>query len=96
MSGPLAVYLGRIMGFEKKFHQVFITHFGRVKDNFHGFCVAGGTSTNFLIGRILSMATGVAHRGLKYAPCLLEIVFCSPEAAGGKNGPFGFFEGDKI
>src|SRR5713226_4892643 len=66
--------------------QFFVADSFRIVGNLNRFGVAGGARADFLVGRVLFGAAGVAGGGRNDALDLVEETFHGPETAAGKSG----------
>ena len=88
LSGALAVQGGRVMRFPKGLQQLLVgDHFGIVFD-LNDLGVAGVAGANFLVGRILFGAAGIAAGDGLDAGEHLKHRFGAPETAAAQRGDF--------
>ena len=78
--------LRRVMVFPEHLEQLFIADDARVIHHTYRFSMTGLTGTDFAVGWVRRISSGVARSGAVHARQLPEQAFYAPEAAHGKQG----------
>ena len=95
-AGPIA--RGRIVMVPEDGQQLIVRNVPGIIGNANGFGMTSLTGADFVVGRMLGMATGVPNFRDQHPLGLAQCFFNSPEAAGRKNRSLGRnkFQRDRI